>query len=74
MQLTRNPDGVARGLQGLLSRGGGIRGGAWAEHLFVVGGGVKDGPSAPPPEVAEMLSEIKRGERRASNGVDLLAG
>ena len=28
VQLTRNPDGIARGLQGLLARGGGIRGGA----------------------------------------------
>jgi Zn-dependent protease with chaperone function len=45
VQLTRNPDGVADGLAGLLARGGGIRGGAWADHLFVVGGGVRDGAS-----------------------------
>jgi Zn-dependent protease with chaperone function len=38
VQLTRNPDGIARGLQELLTRGGGITGGAWADHLFIVGG------------------------------------
>jgi Zn-dependent protease with chaperone function len=38
VQLTRNPDAVAGGLRGLTSRGGGMRGGAWADHLFVVGG------------------------------------
>lgn len=43
VQLTRSPDGIARGLEALLSRGGGIRGGAWADHLFVVGGGLRDG-------------------------------
>jgi hypothetical protein len=69
VRLTRNPDGIARGLEGLLSRGGGIRGGAWADHLFVVGGGVK---RERPPEVAEMLAEIER-ESAGKRGPDLLA-
>ena len=38
VQLTRYPDGLARGLRGLAQRGGGIRGGGWAAHLFVIGG------------------------------------
>ena len=36
VQLTRNPDGVARGLAALGSRGGAIPGGGWADPLFVV--------------------------------------
>lgn len=76
VQLTRNPDGIARGLEGLLSRGGGIRGGAWADHLFVVGGDVRDrtrGTRADvPPEVAEVLSEIER-ETAGKTGADLLS-
>jgi Zn-dependent protease with chaperone function len=60
VQLTRNPDGVARGLEGLLSRGGGIRGGAWADHLFVVGGGRRERPAAVEAEVAAMAAEVER--------------
>jgi Zn-dependent protease with chaperone function len=37
VQLTRNPDGLARGLQALALRGGPIPGGHWAAHLFIVG-------------------------------------
>ncbi|HET8624514.1 MAG TPA: hypothetical protein VFM14_13205 [Gemmatimonadales bacterium] len=37
VQLTRNADGVARGLRALAVRGGGIPGGNWAAPLFVIG-------------------------------------
>jgi len=37
VQITRNPDGIARGLSGLVSRGGLIPGGNWASPMFVVG-------------------------------------
>ena len=72
MQLTRNPDGIARGLQGLLARGGGIRGGAWADHLFVVGGGVTDRARAREADVAELQAEVER-ESAGKSGVDRMA-
>ena len=37
VQLTRSPDGVARGLAALAARGGVIPGGSWAAPLFVIG-------------------------------------
>jgi Zn-dependent protease with chaperone function len=37
VQLTRNPDGVARGLQGLASKGAMIPGSQWVAHLFIIG-------------------------------------
>jgi Zn-dependent protease with chaperone function len=37
VQLTRYPDGIARGLVHLAEMGGVIRGGDWAAHLFIVG-------------------------------------
>ena len=37
VQLTRNPDAVARGLRALAVRGGVIPGGSWAAPLFVLG-------------------------------------
>ena len=37
VQLTRNPDGVARGLAALGTRGGAIPAGSWADPLFIVG-------------------------------------
>ena len=72
VQLTRNPDGIARGLQGLLARGGGIRGGAWADHLFVVGGGVTDRARAREADVAELQAEVER-ESGGTSGVDRMA-
>ena len=69
VQLTRNPDGVARGLAALASRGGLIPGGGWAAPLFVVG--PTGGPSGgfrgddfglvgynPPP--ASRLARLRR--------------
>lgn len=75
VQLTRNPDGIARGLQGLLARGGGIRGGAWADHLFVVGGGVTEGARAREKDVAELRAGDRYRQRllaedEASRAVD----
>jgi Zn-dependent protease with chaperone function len=64
VQLTRNPDGIARGLQGLLARGGGIRGGAWADHLFVVGGSVTDRHR----ETQAMIEEMRETVERESAG------
>ncbi len=37
VQLTRNPDGVARGLQSLASKDAVIPGSQWIAHLFIVG-------------------------------------
>jgi Zn-dependent protease with chaperone function len=37
VQLTRNPDGVARGLQGLANKGAMIPGSQWIAHLFIIG-------------------------------------
>jgi Zn-dependent protease with chaperone function len=37
VQLTRNPDGVARGLQRLASTGAMIPGSQWVAHLFIIG-------------------------------------
>ena len=72
VQLTRNPDGIARGLQGLLARGGGIRWGAWADHLLVVGGGVTEGARAREKDVAELRAEVER-ESAGTSGVDRMA-
>lgn len=72
VQLTRNPDGIARGLAALLARGGGIRGGAWADHLFVVGGDVTDRARARAEDVAELQAEIDR-ESAGRTGADRIA-
>ena len=37
VQLTRNPDGVARGLAAVFAKGGAVPGAGWAAPLFVVG-------------------------------------
>ena len=37
VQLTRNPNGVARGLQGLANKGAMIPGSQWIAHLFIIG-------------------------------------
>ena len=72
VQLTRNPDGIARGLQGLLARGGGIRGGAWADHLFVVGGSVTDRHRETQAVIEEMHEAVER-ESAGRSGVDGVA-
>jgi hypothetical protein len=73
VQLTRNPDGIARGLEGLLARGGGIRGGAWADHLFVVGGGVtRRAREYEEKFVAELREEVARAGDGTS-GLDRMA-
>jgi hypothetical protein len=72
VQLTRNPDGIARGLEGLLARGGGIRGGAWADHLFVVGGGVTQRAREHEEMLSELRAEVAR-ESEGKSGVDRVA-
>ncbi|MCC7368562.1 MAG: M48 family metalloprotease [Chloroflexi bacterium] len=72
VQLTRNPDGIARGLQGLLARGGGIRGGAWADHLFVVGGAVTDRHRVNQEVVQELQAEVER-ESVGKSGAERVA-
>ena len=72
VQLTRNPDGIARGLQGLLARGGGIRGGAWADHLFVVGGSVTDRHRETQAVIEEMREAVER-ESAGKSGAEGVA-
>ena len=48
VQLTRNPDGVARGLAAVFARGAAVPGAAWAAPLFVVGPGSASGRPARP--------------------------
>ena len=69
VQLTRNPDGVARGLAALASRGGVIPGGSWAAPLFLVGpergpaGRVRGddfGIVSYSPPVASRLARLRR--------------
>jgi len=79
VQLTRNPDGVARGLAALSSRGGVIPGGSWAAPLFVVGpergpsGGFRGddfGIVSYSPPIASRLARL----RRQGSTVDLPPG
>jgi Zn-dependent protease with chaperone function len=37
VQLTRNPDGLAKGLASLSAKGGIVPGGSWASPLFIIG-------------------------------------
>jgi hypothetical protein len=69
VQLTRNPDGVARGLASLALRGGVIPGGGWAAPLFVIGpergpaGGFRGdnfGIVSFSPPVANRLARLRR--------------
>lgn len=53
VQFTRNPDGIAGGLVGLVTRGGVIPGGHWASPMFVVG-----------PEAAHAKELVRYQERQ----------
>src|SRR6185312_3715359 len=66
---TRNPDGIARGLQALLMRGGGITGGAWADHLFIVGGNYTR-RSTRQQQRAERLREQIARDTAGKSGAD----
>jgi Zn-dependent protease with chaperone function len=55
VRLTRNPDGVLRGLLRLAQQGGMVPGAQWAAHLFVVG-----------PEVAGAQSEARLQQEMAA--------
>ena len=48
VQLTRNPDGVARGLAAVYAKGGDVPGAGWAAPLFVVGPRAEHGWPARP--------------------------
>lgn len=69
VQLTRNPDAVARGLAALAARGGAIPGGSWAAPLFVIGaaggsagvfGDADFGLVTYSPPVAKRLARLRR--------------
>lgn len=55
VQFTRNPDGIAKGLVGLVARGGVIPGGHWAAPMFVVG------PEAMNARAVAMIREQSAG-------------
>jgi Zn-dependent protease with chaperone function len=55
VQLTRNPDGLARGFTAMVREGSGIPGGKWATPLFVIGA---EGANA------RMSQEMRRQMRR----------
>ncbi|MPY90679.1 MAG: M48 family metalloprotease [Luteitalea sp.] len=57
VQLTRHPDGLARGLAHLAAEGGVVPGGQWFSHLFVVG-----------PEAAQMRKDTALQQRLRSTG------
>jgi hypothetical protein len=46
VQLTRNPDGVARALASLSAKGGGVPAAGWAAPLFIIG--PRSGSAGPP--------------------------
>lgn len=62
VQLTRNPDGLAFGLRGLVARGGGIPGGKWATPLFIVCP-EQVAPARLDPEMVEKLRENRQRYR-----------
>jgi Zn-dependent protease with chaperone function len=59
VQFTRQPDAVARGLLGLVRRGGVVPGGHWAAPLFIVG------PEMLERRMVEELQERARAQREA---------
>jgi Zn-dependent protease with chaperone function len=64
VQLTRNPDGLARGFTALVREGSGIPGGKWATPLFVIGA---EGSNA---RTAEEMRRQIRQQIAAQTGVD----
>jgi Zn-dependent protease with chaperone function len=66
VRLTRNPDGLARALTTLATRGGIVPGTEWAAHLFAVGGmvpGPGDVQSPMPsfqPPLADRFERLRR--------------
>jgi hypothetical protein len=60
VQLTRQPDGLARGLAGLVERGGLIPGGKWAGPLFVVG------PEAASARMTRAIHERRQAHLEAA--------
>jgi Zn-dependent protease with chaperone function len=55
VQLTRNPDGLARALVSLAERGGVIPGGQIVSHLFIIG-----------PEAAQGRAQVKMAQQMAA--------
>jgi Zn-dependent protease with chaperone function len=55
VQLTRYPDGLARGLAWLVDHGATVRGAEWAAHLFVVGPGRKAAGDGDAPTFARQV-------------------
>jgi Zn-dependent protease with chaperone function len=57
VQLTRDPDGLARALQKLNEEPGEIPGGDWASHLFLVRPGRSGNTFATDPQQRQMLAQ-----------------
>ena len=71
VQLTRNPDGLARALVTLSQRGDVVPGTEWAAHLFAVGPPGSGGGGA--PLVAFHAPVAKRIDRLRAMGADVAA-
>lgn len=72
VQLTRNPDGLARGLAAQAEHGCGVAGGRWASPLFVSGAGggaMRVGPEARERFEAAVAEELARQSDAGAEGV-----
>lgn len=62
VQMTRNPDGLAQGLEALIEHGGPIPGSQWATHLFIVP------PQSHMSEAAARIQQSLEAMRQRTGG------